>query len=105
MCLWQCYFNAGEDRGNKPAKGKHLHLHMLPPLVGHHDSELLSSGGDHEEGEDQPEQLDHLRLPGQHGHHVPLRGSPVTLVHWLATMGLPDIRPSFQNVTGVDICK
>ena len=78
---------------------------MLPPLVGHHDSELLSSGGDHEEGEDQPEQLDHLRLPGQHGHNVPLRGSPVTLVHWLATMGLPDIRPSFQNVTGVDICK
>ena len=42
LCLWQCYFNAGEDRGNKPAKGKHLNIHMLPPLVGHHDSELHS---------------------------------------------------------------
>ena len=60
---------------------------------------ILNSGGRHPaEGALRLEQADHLRLHGEHGHHVPLGRPPVTLVHWLARMGLPNLQPDLQNV-------
>ena len=89
---------AGQYSGSKPAKRQCLLPHLCPHLVLHPDCQRLGGGRHPEEGAQRLELPDHLRLPGQHGHHVPLRCPPVTLVHWLAIVGLPSLQSNLQNV-------
>ena len=92
------HLNAGEDSGGEPAKGRCVHFHLPAHLVHRPHRQQLGSGRHLEEGADRLEQPDHLRLPGEHGHHVPLSCPPVTLVRWVAAMGLPNLQSDLQSV-------